>query len=79
MIAVNFMFVMVEHNPFVGVKMVCYGMKRKLDVVHKVVHRVLVDERNGDKIKVEIDWIDFDRWWKRIFRYNNNDARIDNE
>jgi hypothetical protein len=28
-IAVNFMFVMAEHNQFVGVKMECFGMKQK--------------------------------------------------
>jgi hypothetical protein len=52
MIVVNFMFVMVAHNQFVGVKMECFGMKQKLVVVHKVVHHVLVVERNGDEMKV---------------------------
>jgi hypothetical protein len=51
-IVVNFMFVMVVHNQFVGVKMECFGMKQKLVVAYKVVHHVLVVERNGEKMKV---------------------------
>jgi hypothetical protein len=52
MIVVNFMFVMVVHNQFVGVKMECFGMKQRLVVAHKVVHHVLGVERNGDRMKV---------------------------
>ncbi len=52
MIVVNFMFVMVVHNQFVGVKMECFGMKQKLVVVHKVVQHVLVVEKNGVMKKV---------------------------
>jgi hypothetical protein len=52
MIVVNSMFVMVVHNPFVGVKMVCFGMKQKSVVVCKVLHRVLVVEKNGVEKKV---------------------------
>lgn len=66
MIAVNFMFVMVELNQFVGVKMVCFGMKQRLVVVHKVLRHVSVDGRNGVQIKVGSIQIDFDETQGRI-------------
>jgi hypothetical protein len=55
MIVGNFMFAMVVHNLFVGVKMEWFGMKQRLVAVHRLVHHVLAVERNGDKMKVNID------------------------
>ncbi len=52
MIVVNFMYAMVVHNQFVGVKMACFGMKLRSAVVHKVLHHALVVEKNGVKMKV---------------------------
>ena len=52
MIVENFMFVMVEHNRFAGVKKECYGMKSKSDVACKMLHLVSMVERNGDEMKV---------------------------
>ncbi len=52
MIVENFMFVIVVHNQFVGVKKECYGMKQKLVVVCRIIHYVLVVEKNGVEMKV---------------------------
>ncbi len=52
MIAENFMFVMVEHNQFVGVKTACSGMKQRLAVICRIVHYVLVVGKNGVEMKV---------------------------
>lgn len=52
MIVGNFMFVIVVHNQFVGVKKECYGMKLKLVVVHKIQPYVLAIGNDGCEVKV---------------------------
>ena len=52
MIAVSFMFAMVAHIQFVGVKMECFGMRQKSAALHKVVSHVLVEEKDGVLMKV---------------------------
>jgi hypothetical protein len=52
MIVENFMYVMPEYNRFVGVKKECYGMKKRLVLVCRTRHYVLVIGKNGLEMKV---------------------------